>query len=133
MGAKSETIKAAYETHVVYQKPAFGSPDGIDQSNWKEHLGDEQCVTPSFDPSSTLIRDIVIQVLSGVCGILVEGPAGELDADGVGRLRDVARREHRAWKERGEATHAVAFPRRLLAPAHPLWVRRGVWTARPDR
>ena len=42
MGAKSETIKAAYETHVVYQKPAFGSPDGIDQSNWKEHLGDEQ-------------------------------------------------------------------------------------------
>ncbi|KAI0085240.1 hypothetical protein BDY19DRAFT_896974 [Irpex rosettiformis] len=48
MGADSELLKAAYETHVVYQKPAFPPPEDkkidtiIDDSNWKDHLGDER-------------------------------------------------------------------------------------------
>ena len=48
MGADGELLKAAYETHVVYQKPAFPPPEDkkiskiIDDSNWKDHLGDER-------------------------------------------------------------------------------------------
>ncbi|KAI0701036.1 hypothetical protein BC835DRAFT_1442306 [Cytidiella melzeri] len=48
MGANDELLRAAYETHVVYMKPAFPPPEHqkistiIDDSNWKEHLGDER-------------------------------------------------------------------------------------------
>ena len=42
MGASSETLKAAYQTHVEYQRPAFASPGPIDRSNWKDHLGEEE-------------------------------------------------------------------------------------------
>ena len=48
MAADGELLKAAYETHVVYQKPAFPPPEDkkiskiIDDSNWKDHLGDER-------------------------------------------------------------------------------------------
>lgn len=48
MGASSITLKAAYDTHVVYMRPAYDSPGPIDKSNWKDHLGDEQCVISSF-------------------------------------------------------------------------------------
>jgi hypothetical protein len=50
MGADSELLKAAYETHVVYQKPAFPPPEDkkistiINDTNWKDHLGDDRCV-----------------------------------------------------------------------------------------
>ena len=53
MGANPLLLKGAYETHVAYQRPAFPSPETeeharaetklvIDQSNWKEYLGDER-------------------------------------------------------------------------------------------
>lgn len=55
MGANAELLNAAYHTHVVYMKPAFPPPDEeemkriqdarkaiINESNWKEHLGDER-------------------------------------------------------------------------------------------
>lgn len=42
MGANSATLRAAYETHVAYLKPAFQSPSPIDKTNWKDHLGDEK-------------------------------------------------------------------------------------------
>lgn len=55
MGASADLLNAAYHTHVVYQIPAFPSPDyeelklvedarktTIDESNWKEYLGDER-------------------------------------------------------------------------------------------
>ena len=54
MGGNAELLNAVYRTHAVYQKPAFPPPDEeemkriqaarkavIDESNWKEHLGDE--------------------------------------------------------------------------------------------
>lgn len=55
MGADKTLLDAAYETHVVYQKPAFPPPEEgavkkvhdkvvIDETNWKEYLGDERCV-----------------------------------------------------------------------------------------
>lgn len=51
MGASSETLRAAYHTHVVYQRAAFASPEVIDKSNWKDHLGDEKSV-PFYAVSS---------------------------------------------------------------------------------
>ena len=60
MGANAELLNAAYHTHVVYQKPAFPPPDEeemkriqearkaiINESNWKEHLGDERSADAS--------------------------------------------------------------------------------------
>lgn len=52
MGASSEVLKAAYETHVAYLRPALPSPEAaepkgstvIDEANWKDHLGDERFV-----------------------------------------------------------------------------------------
>lgn len=50
MGADDELLKAAYETHAVYLKPAFPPPEEkkstriIDDANWKDYLGDERCV-----------------------------------------------------------------------------------------
>lgn len=48
MGADEELLRAAYDTHTVYQKPAFPPPDNkkidtiIDDSNWKDYLGDDR-------------------------------------------------------------------------------------------
>ncbi|THG97402.1 hypothetical protein EW026_g4588 [Hermanssonia centrifuga] len=42
LGASAETLNAAYETHVVYQRPSFKSPGAIDKSNWKDHLGKDE-------------------------------------------------------------------------------------------
>ena len=56
MGAPKKLLEAAYETHVVYQRPAFPSPEEpdtkpqgddfkkviIDEKNWKDYLGDER-------------------------------------------------------------------------------------------
>lgn len=56
MGADATLLKAAYQTHVVYQRPAFESPEVdetkeqqtskgvINETNWKEHLGNEKFV-----------------------------------------------------------------------------------------
>ena len=56
MGADATLIKAAYQTHVVYQRPAFESPEAgeakeqqtfnglINEMNWKDHFGDEKSV-----------------------------------------------------------------------------------------
>lgn len=56
MGANDALLKAAYETHTVYQRAAFPPPaEGdakekqaskgvINETNWKEHLGDERYV-----------------------------------------------------------------------------------------
>ena len=45
MGADRKLLNEAYQTHVVYQRPAFESPGSIDDGNWKDHLGDERYVT----------------------------------------------------------------------------------------
>ncbi|KAG0704109.1 hypothetical protein DFH29DRAFT_802401 [Suillus ampliporus] len=42
MGASANIIWSAYETHCVYQRPAFESPSHITDHNFKEHLGDER-------------------------------------------------------------------------------------------
>ncbi len=42
MGADRKLLEAAYQTHVVYQRPAFESPEAIDDGNWKDHLADER-------------------------------------------------------------------------------------------
>ena len=62
MGAPKKLLEAAYETHVVYQKPSFPPPEEpdillrkaqakveediakviIDEKNWKDYLGDER-------------------------------------------------------------------------------------------
>ncbi|KAI0337856.1 hypothetical protein BDW22DRAFT_1464375 [Trametopsis cervina] len=48
MGANSQLLEAAYGTHVAYQRPAFPPPEAkaisavIDDSNWKDFLGDER-------------------------------------------------------------------------------------------
>ena len=58
MGAPASLLNAAYHTHVVYQKPAFPPPETddarkareaiskvvIDDTNWKDFLGDERYV-----------------------------------------------------------------------------------------
>lgn len=57
MGGNAELLNAVYRSHETYQKPAFPPPDEeemkriqaarkavIDESNWKEHLGDERYV-----------------------------------------------------------------------------------------
>ena len=41
LGASSEVLEAAYQTHVKYQRPSFDSPTDITESNWISHLGDE--------------------------------------------------------------------------------------------
>ena len=35
-------MRAAYETHVVYQRPSFASPGPVNKANWKDHLGKEE-------------------------------------------------------------------------------------------
>ena len=35
-------MKAAYQTHVIYQRVLFDSPGEITEMNWKDHLGDEK-------------------------------------------------------------------------------------------
>lgn len=42
LGATPDVLEAAYETHVVYQRPLFPSPSEVTESNWKKHLGDEK-------------------------------------------------------------------------------------------
>ncbi|KAI0791403.1 hypothetical protein C8Q75DRAFT_76228 [Abortiporus biennis] len=42
LGANKKLVEVAYQTHVVYQKPAFPSPEVIDEKNWKDHLGDDK-------------------------------------------------------------------------------------------
>ncbi|KAG1880778.1 hypothetical protein F4604DRAFT_486260 [Suillus subluteus] len=42
MGASAKIIFSAYETHCVYQRPAFDSPSRITRHNFNEHLGDER-------------------------------------------------------------------------------------------
>lgn len=58
MGAPASLLNAAYHSHVVYQKPAFPPPETdeeqkareavakvvIDDTNWKDYLGDERCI-----------------------------------------------------------------------------------------
>lgn len=44
LGAPGDVLRAALESHAVYQRPAFASPEEITDSNWKEHFGDEQYV-----------------------------------------------------------------------------------------
>jgi len=41
MGAPRQLLDVTYQTHVVYQRPAFPSPGPIDASNWKDHFADE--------------------------------------------------------------------------------------------
>ena len=48
MGAPREVIKAALESHAVYQRKAFSSPGDITDANWTEHYGDERCATLLF-------------------------------------------------------------------------------------
>ncbi|KAG2072551.1 hypothetical protein BDR04DRAFT_1074096 [Suillus decipiens] len=42
MGASAKIIFSAYESHCVYQRPAFDSPSRITHHNFNEHLGDER-------------------------------------------------------------------------------------------
>ncbi|THH28632.1 hypothetical protein EUX98_g5552 [Antrodiella citrinella] len=42
MGADPVLLKAAYATHIAYQRPAIPSPNAIDTNNYKEFLGDER-------------------------------------------------------------------------------------------
>lgn len=59
MGANAEVLRAAYQTHVVYQRPAIPTPELpdvkdaptkliINESNWKDFLGDERFVVSSY-------------------------------------------------------------------------------------
>ena len=45
MGAPREVVKAALESHAVYQRKAFSSPGDITDANWTGHYGDEKYVT----------------------------------------------------------------------------------------
>ncbi|CAL1702702.1 unnamed protein product [Somion occarium] len=42
LGADRNLLKAAYQTHVLYQRPSFPSPGEITQETWKDYLGDEK-------------------------------------------------------------------------------------------
>ncbi|KAF8915710.1 hypothetical protein CPB85DRAFT_1374947 [Mucidula mucida] len=42
LGANKDLIEAAYKHDVPMQKPAIKSPEGITESNYNEHLGDEK-------------------------------------------------------------------------------------------
>ncbi|KAH8102203.1 hypothetical protein BXZ70DRAFT_906177 [Cristinia sonorae] len=42
MGAGAQLLKAAYATHVAYQRPAIPPPGPVNEDNWKEFLGDER-------------------------------------------------------------------------------------------
>ena len=39
MGASGPLIEEAYETHVVYMRPSFESPEPITDENFWKHLG----------------------------------------------------------------------------------------------
>ncbi|KAK7681710.1 hypothetical protein QCA50_015057 [Cerrena zonata] len=41
LGADAKLLNAAYQTHIIYQRPSFPSPGEITTANWKTHLGDE--------------------------------------------------------------------------------------------
>lgn len=72
MGASSETLRAAYHTHVVYQRAAFASPEVIDKSNWKDHLGDEKLVPFTRYCRISLADIFGCQILPGLCRLLVQ-------------------------------------------------------------
>ncbi len=42
MGAGGPLIEEAYQTHVVYMKPAFESPEPITEDNFWKHLGERE-------------------------------------------------------------------------------------------
>ncbi|KAH9940616.1 hypothetical protein B0H21DRAFT_574991 [Amylocystis lapponica] len=42
LGARAPLLEAAYDAHVSYMRPAFESPESIDEQNFHEHLGDER-------------------------------------------------------------------------------------------
>ena len=68
MGANGTLLNAAYKTHTVYQRPAFEPPkEGeakeeqasrgvVDESNWKEHLGDERSVVHESITNDSLLK-----------------------------------------------------------------------------
>lgn len=43
-GASPELLQEIYDLHAKEQRPALTPPSEITESNWKEHLGDEQLV-----------------------------------------------------------------------------------------
>ncbi|EMD35908.1 hypothetical protein CERSUDRAFT_52660 [Gelatoporia subvermispora B] len=45
MGASAPLLEAAYQTHVVYMRPAFSSPGSINEGNFHAYLGDEKYYT----------------------------------------------------------------------------------------
>ncbi|OCH85390.1 hypothetical protein OBBRIDRAFT_739946 [Obba rivulosa] len=45
MGANATLLDAAYQTHVVYMRPAFSSPGLINEDSFYVHLGDEEYYT----------------------------------------------------------------------------------------
>lgn len=51
MGAGPKLLKAAYATHVAYQRPAIPSPGPVTKDNWKDFLGDERW---SLDPMALI-------------------------------------------------------------------------------
>ena len=44
MGARGELIEQAYQTHIVYMRPAFESPEPITEENFWKHLGKREYV-----------------------------------------------------------------------------------------
>ena len=44
MGARGELIEQAYQTHIVYMRPAFKSPEPITDENFWKHLGKREYV-----------------------------------------------------------------------------------------
>lgn len=43
MGGSPELLQAAFDLHASYQRLAYKSPSPIDEKNWTDHLGDEEC------------------------------------------------------------------------------------------
>lgn len=143
MGARSLLLKGAYETHVAYQRPAFPSPKPdeharaeprlvIDQSNWKEYLGDERCASFKLCPNRGFTFS---QVLPSICEFLLcaasfTGPRG--DSIRPRGLRVLQRCQPRPGKARRKPAHAKPLHGRLPPFAHPRRLRRGVQLARFD-
>jgi hypothetical protein len=42
MGAPPEQLQQAFDSHSRIQRAAFLSPEPINTSNWKDHVGDEK-------------------------------------------------------------------------------------------
>ncbi|KAG9312564.1 hypothetical protein JVU11DRAFT_6960 [Chiua virens] len=49
LGAPGPVIEAAYATHCEYQRPAFDSPEHINNHNFYKHLGDERYYASYLD------------------------------------------------------------------------------------